>query len=212
MAMANSMTLEASTAARDLPYNNRPEGGAEDNFDPLASSRDAAYGAAGGGIAADAIGPSKSAEKSTDGFEIVDSQKNVGVYNDLIKEGMPLSNENGQQEKFIDEMIGGMMLDGIRKEGFLLDVDKPTDRQVGEALIDIGLKNRIGQLGDAAVKSELNLPADAGAEAVKDAYIKHALKEMGSQFGQELENPEQMAKAVRDWAAGTMKDAIGLKK
>lgn len=211
MAMANSMTLEASTAARDLPHNNRPEGGAEDNFDPLASSRDAAYGGVGGGKAAAAADATGSG-KSTDGFEIVDSQKNVGVYNDLIKEGMPLSNENGQQEKFIDEMISGMMLDGIRKEGFLLDVDKPTDRQVGEALIDIGLKNRIGQLGDAAVKSELNLPADAGAEAVKDAYTKHALKEMGSQFGQELENPEQMAKAVRDWAAGTMKDAIGLKK
>lgn len=228
MAMANSMTLEASSAARDLPQNNRFEGGVEDHFDPLASSRDAAYGAVSGGAigaVADRDGTSRHSALSSDGFEITadtvppslseknqQPEVNAGVYNDLIKEGMPLTNENGQQEKFIEDMIGGMMLDGIRKDGFLLDVDKPTDMQVGGALIDIGLKNRIQQLGDAAVKSELNLPLDAGAEAVKEAYTKHTLKEMGSQLGQEIENPEQLAKAVREWAAGTMKSAIGLKK
>lgn len=226
--MANSMTLEASSAARDLSQNNRFEGGAEENFDPLASSRDAAYGAVSGGAigaVADRDGTNRYSAQSSDGFEITaeavppsiseqnqQPEVNPGVYNDLIKEGMPLTNENGQQEKFIEDMIGGMMLDGIRKDGFLLDVDKPTDMQVGGALIDIGLKNRIQQLGDAAVKSELNLPPDAGAAAVKEAYTKHTLKEMGSQLGQEIENPEQLARAVREWAAGTMKSAIGLKK
>jgi hypothetical protein len=127
----------------------------------------------------------------------------------LASKGMPDKNDQGQRDKFFDDVARNSLIEDYKADGVLPNQDKFTDDELGRAQLDSSFAREKQRHGMTELAERVGSKDQSEAE-IKKAFDKYVMSTVGVQVGAKLETPADVFQVFRHSSAIGLQRKLGI--